>query len=85
MLFQLLGLPVTGPLRTVGWIGGAIRDAVDRKMNDPAEIKRALAALEHQLDAGEISEADYERMEIELIERLQGPSRPRPANPTSED
>jgi len=84
MLFQILGFPVTGPMRTVAWIGGALRDAVDRKMNDPAEIKRALAALEQQLEAGSISEQEYEAMEMELIERLQGLSQqPRPARTTS--
>jgi uncharacterized membrane protein len=84
MLFQILSFPVTGPLRTVAWIGGAIRDAVDSKMNDPMEIKRALAALEQQLEAGSISEQEYERMEMDLIERLQGSSQhPRPANTTS--
>ena len=85
MLFQILAFPVTGPLRTVGWISGAIRDAVDRKINYPAEIKRTLAALEQQLEAGSISEQEYERMEMELIERLQGLSQqPQPANTTSE-
>lgn len=84
MLFQILSLPVTGPLRTVAWIGGAIRDAAESKMNDPAEIKRTLVALEHQLDAGSISEQEYEQMEMELIKRLQGSSQqPRPANTTS--
>jgi hypothetical protein len=72
MLFKILGFPVSGPLKTVGWIGGAIRDAVDSKMNDPTEIKRALAALEQQLDAGALSEQQYELMEMELIKRLQG-------------
>ncbi|MGC2775953.1 MAG: gas vesicle protein GvpG [Bradyrhizobium sp.] len=71
MLFQILTSPVSGPFRMVTWIGGAIRDAVDSKMNDPTEIKRALAALEQQLEAGSISEQDYERLEMELIERLQ--------------
>ena len=74
MLFQILSFPFAGPLKTVAWIGGAIRDAVDSKMNDPMEIKRALAALEQQLDAGSISEQEYERMEMELIERLQASS-----------
>ena len=81
MLFQILSFPFAGPLKTVAWIGGAIRDAVDSKMNDPMEIKRALAALEQQLDAGSISEQEYERIELELIERLQRSSqRPLPAN-----
>jgi len=85
MLFQILSFPFAGPLKTVAWIGGAIRDAVDSKMNDPMEIKRALAALEQQLDAGSISEQEYELMEMELIERLQGLSqRPRPAATGSE-
>jgi hypothetical protein len=84
MLFQILGLPVTGPLRTVAWIGGAIRDAVDSKMNDPAEIKRTLAALEQQLEAGSISEEEYEQMEMELIKRLQeSAQQPRPTSTTS--
>jgi hypothetical protein len=84
MLFQILAFPVTGPLRTVAWIGGALRGAVDRKMNDPAEIKRALAALEQQLETGSISEQEYEAMEMALIERLQGSSqRPMPASATS--
>jgi hypothetical protein len=85
MLFKILAFPVTGPLRTVEWIGGALRDAVDRKMNDPAEIKRTLAALEQQLEAGSISEQEYEALEVELIERLQGSSQqPRLANTTSD-
>ncbi len=83
MLFKILSFPITGPLKTVGWIGGAIRDAVDSKMNDPMEIKRALAALEQQLDAGSISEQEYEEMEMELIERLQASSQ-RPANARSD-
>ena len=31
MLFQILTFPVTGPLRTVAWIGGAIRDAAEQQ------------------------------------------------------
>jgi uncharacterized membrane protein len=85
MLFQILAFPVTGPLRTVAWIGGAIRDAVDSKMNDPMEIKRALAALEQKLDAGSISEQEYELMEMELIERLQGSSQRPPSANTGSD
>ena len=54
-------------------------------MNDPTEIKRALAALEQQLDAGSISEQEYELMEMELIERLQRSlQQPRPADPSSD-
>lgn len=84
MLFQILSFPVTGPLQTVAWIGGAIRDAVDSKMNDPMEIKRILAALEQQLEAGSISEQEYEQEEMELIKRLQGSSQQtRPPNTTS--
>jgi hypothetical protein len=75
MLLQLLALPLTGPLRAVAWIGGVVRDAVDRQLNDPMEIKRLLAVLERQLEAGEISEQDYEAIEIDLIGRLRLASR----------
>ncbi|MGL4636226.1 MAG: gas vesicle protein GvpG [Beijerinckiaceae bacterium] len=75
MLFSLLMLPVTGPLAGVEWVGKKIHETALAKLNDPSEIKRKLAALEAQLDAGEMGEEEFEALEAELLDRLREASR----------
>jgi polyhydroxyalkanoate synthesis regulator phasin len=70
MLFKLLSLPITAPLAGVQWIGEKIHETALAELNNPAEIKRKLAALEAKLEAGEMSEAEFEALEDELIQRL---------------
>jgi hypothetical protein len=85
MLFRMLAFPVTGPFSVVGWIAGALHDAVERQLNDPAEIKRQLAALEAQLLAGALSEEEFEQREMALMQRLQEQLRgPAGVNPGAE-
>ena len=66
----LLGLPVAGPLLGLGWLARRIAEAADLEMADPARIEAAIAALERQLEAGEISEPDYDVREAELLAEL---------------
>ncbi len=70
LLSTLLTLPVTAPLNTALWIGKKIHEHALETMNDPAEIKRRILALEQQLEAGEISEEAYEEAELALLTRL---------------
>jgi cytochrome c-type biogenesis protein CcmH/NrfG len=70
MLFKLLTLPVTGPLDTVLWVGKKLQEAAERELNDVEEIKRQLTKLERAFDAGEISEEDFERDELVLVNRM---------------
>jgi hypothetical protein len=70
MLFKLLALPISAPLAGVAWIGEKIHETALAQLNDPAEIRRKLIALEAKLDAGEIAEAEFEALEDELIQRL---------------
>lgn len=70
ILTTLLTLPVSAPLNTALWIGQKIHEHALETMNDPAEIKRQILALEQQLDAGEITEEAYEEAELALLTRL---------------
>lgn len=70
LLTTLLTLPVTAPLNTALWIGKKIHEHALETINDPSEIKRQILALEERLDAGEISEEEYEEAELALLTRL---------------
>jgi hypothetical protein len=75
MLFKLLTLPISGPLAGVEWIAHKIHDTALAKLNDPTEIKRQLAALEQKLESGEMAEAEFEALEMELLTRLRDASK----------
>jgi len=75
MLFKLLTLPISLPLDTVGWIGDKIATAVDQQLYDTDAIKRELEALEERLQNDELTEAEFEDLEIGLIERLREANR----------
>lgn len=70
MLGTLLGLPVMGPLGGVSWIAGKLREAVLAEALDPARIEAGLRKLEKRLDAGEITEEEYDVAEAELLAEL---------------
>jgi uncharacterized membrane protein len=69
-LASLLALPVAGPLNAVGWVAGQVASAAEREVFDPARVESALRRLEQRLDAGEITEAEFERAEAEQLELL---------------
>ena len=70
MLLKLLTLPVMGPINTAIWVGHKLKEAADRELNDVGEIKRQLTRLEQAFDAGEMNEEEFERLELELINRM---------------
>jgi Arc/MetJ-type ribon-helix-helix transcriptional regulator len=43
----------------------------ERLYYDPAAVRAELAALEEQLNAGEIDEVEFDRREDELLDRLE--------------
>jgi hypothetical protein len=71
MLLRLLALPVTGALGTLTFIGGKVAEAAAAQMNDAEAIKAELTRLEQRFDGGEIDEAEFERIELDLVRRLQ--------------
>ena len=74
LLTRLLTLPVSAPAGGALWIARQVAEAAERERNDPATLKAALTAAERALEAGEIDEATYDRIEDDLLERLRAAS-----------
>jgi len=70
LVANILGAPVAGPAKGVFWILRKVYDAAYDEFYDPASIKQQLIDLETQLDAGEISEDEFEEVEYILLVRL---------------
>ncbi|GAB3213783.1 gas vesicle protein GvpG [Marinactinospora thermotolerans] len=66
----LLGAPLA-PARFVGWTARQVLDAAERQYYDPDAIRAELAELSERLDAGELTEDEFDRMEDELLDRLE--------------
>lgn len=66
----LLLLPLA-PLRGTIWIAERLAEYAERELGDEATVRRLLAEAEMALDAGELSESEYEVIEDELLERLE--------------
>ncbi|MFE9726689.1 gas vesicle protein GvpG [Streptomyces sp. NPDC005794] len=65
----LLLLPLA-PVRGVIWVAEKVNDAADRELNDPGLIRSRLAALNQELEDGNVSLEQFEREEEELLDRL---------------
>ncbi|MFJ6695041.1 gas vesicle protein GvpG [Streptomyces sp. NPDC091272] len=70
LLGELLMLPFA-PVRGTGWVLQKVVDEAEKQYYDPAAIQRELRALEERLEAGEIDEAEFDRREDELLDRLE--------------
>ncbi|MFI6638068.1 gas vesicle protein GvpG [Streptomyces sp. NPDC050504] len=70
LLGELLLLPVA-PVRGTAWVLRQVLAEAERQYYDPSAITRELALLEERLIAGEIDEAEFDRREDELLDRLQ--------------
>jgi len=70
VLTKLLTLPVSGPVAGAVWVARQVHEAAEAQVNDPAAIRRELAALEVELEAGRLDEAAFEAREMVLLQRL---------------
>jgi hypothetical protein len=75
MLFKLLTLPISLPIDAVGWISDKIADAAEQQLYDTEAIKLQLEALEERLETDELTEAEFEELELVLIDRLREANR----------
>ena len=64
------------PVRGVAWIAEQVRQEAERQWMDPAAIKDALADVQARREAGLIDDAEADRLEDELIERLLASEQP---------
>jgi hypothetical protein len=69
LITGLLTLPLA-PLRGVAWIAEQVREEAERQWMDPAALQEALDDVQARREAGLIDDAEADRLEEELIERL---------------
>jgi len=74
LISEVLLLPFA-PVRGSAWAVGQVLQEAERIYYDPAGIRAELARLEERLEAGEISEEEFDRQEDELLDRLEIASR----------
>jgi len=76
LITGLLTWPLA-PVRGVVWIAEQVRQEAERQWMDPAELREALADVQARRDAGLIDDAEADRLEEDLIERLLESEQPR--------
>jgi hypothetical protein len=65
----LLTLPLA-PVRGVAWIAEVVAEEADRELAAAGAPERALAELEAALAAGEIDEAEFDRLRLDLMDEI---------------
>lgn len=66
-----LTLPLLGGIRLVRSLGGAIDEVLQAELLNDDALRGELLELQDRLDAREIDEEGYERLEALLLERLE--------------
>ncbi len=62
---------VTAPLRGLLWVFEEIADRAEKELYDEDAVKAELMEIYRTLEAGSLTEDDFNRREAELVERLQ--------------
>ncbi|MET9828079.1 gas vesicle protein GvpG [Streptomyces sp. NPDC006385] len=70
LIGEVLLLPFA-PVRGSAWVIRQVLQEAERLYYDPAAVRGELAALEERLSAGEITEEEFDRLEDELLDRLE--------------
>jgi Gas vesicle protein G len=70
LLTGLLLLPLA-PLRGTIWIAEKLAEYAETELNDERAIRRLLLDAEAALESGELTEAEYDEIEDELLDRLE--------------
>jgi len=58
------------PLKGVVWLGEKLNEVADKELSDTGRIKEELMRLQLQFELDEISQAEYDQKENELLDRL---------------
>ncbi|MFF4587417.1 gas vesicle protein GvpG [Streptomyces sp. NPDC001388] len=70
LISEVLLLPFA-PVRGSGWVIQQVLREAERIYYDPATVRAELSRLEERLEAGEITEDEFDRMEDELLDRME--------------
>jgi hypothetical protein len=68
LLTNLLLFPLMGPLHGVTFIARQVQEAAEAGLLDEDQVQAELLSLSMQHAAGDISDADYEAYETELLD-----------------
>ena len=69
-LTGILLLPLA-PLRGTIWLAERLAEVAEREADSEATFRRLLVEAEIAFGSGELSEAEYEQVEDELLEQLE--------------
>ncbi len=69
LIVGLLTLPLA-PVRGVTWVADQVRQEAERQWSDPEVLHAELAAIQTRREEGTIDEAEADRREEELLQRL---------------
>jgi len=69
-LTGILLLPLA-PLRGTIWLAERLAEVAEREADSEATFRRLLVEAEIAFESGELSEAEYEQVEDELLEQLE--------------
>ena len=75
LIVGLLTLPLA-PVRGVAWVADQVYQEAERQWSDPEAIHAELAAIQTRREEGTIDEAEADRREEELIQRLMASEQP---------
>jgi len=70
LITRLLTLPVTGAPLLIERLATLLAEEADRERLDDGSVRGELLSLQERLDAGELSEAEYDRAELRVLRRL---------------
>jgi gas vesicle protein GvpG len=70
LIGEVLLLPFA-PVRGSAWVIRQVLNEAERIYYDPATVRAELAQLEERLESGEIDEEEFDRLEDELLDRLE--------------
>lgn len=73
LLTGLLTLPLA-PVRSVVWLGEQLEREARRQWSDPEAVRQKLAEVAAAYEAGEVTEAERDALQDELVSRLLPPS-----------
>ncbi|WNZ23280.1 gas vesicle protein GvpG [Leptolyngbya sp. NK1-12] len=71
MFLDLLMAPLTAPVTGLTWIAEKVLDQAGAELNVKENLGKQLLTLQLAVDMGEISEAEFERQEEELLLAIQ--------------
>lgn len=71
MFLDILLAPVMAPMTGITWIAGKVLEQATTELNQKESLGKRLLALQMAFDMGEISEAEFEQQEEELLLAIQ--------------